>query len=102
MYSWLRRFVSQIVMQHLAALGKPVDHERLFQCRFSSVLWQQLRSYVRNLAAMPLWVDAGLSSTVFGGKQTSEFWRMIWETGTSPQGTVVLAAPINLIELTKA
>jgi hypothetical protein len=100
LYSWLR-YVQQIVLGHFVALGKPIDEKRLFEYRFSEVLWQQLRAYVHNLAGLPLWSNRELSATVFGGKQTGDFWRTIWETGCSPQGTVVLAAPIDLIALKK-
>ena len=99
LYSWLK-YVEQIVLRHFVALGTPVDQHRLFQYHFSEVLWQQLRAYVRNLGCLPLWVNHALSATVFGGKQTSDFWRTIWETGSSPQGTAVLAAPIDLTALT--
>jgi len=100
MYSWLR-YVSQVVTRNFVAGGQPHDEKRLFQYPFSEVLWQQLRAYVRNLAGVPLWANSALSATVFGGKQTNDFWRTIWETGKSPQGTQVLAAPIDLTELTK-
>ena len=33
-----------------------------------------------------------LSMRVFGGKQTSEFWRTIFLDGTAPQGQQVLAS----------
>lgn len=99
LYSWLK-YAQQIVLRHFVAVGKPVDQGRLFQYQFSEVLWQQLRAYVRNLAGLPLWANRGLSATVFGGKQTGDFWRTIWETGRSPQGTVVLPAPIDLTALT--
>jgi hypothetical protein len=99
LYSWLK-YVQQIVLHHFVAVGKPVENKRLFQYPFSEVLWRQLRAYVHNLAGLPLWVNHGLSATVFGGKQTGDFWRTIWETGNSPQGTAVLAAPIDLIALT--
>jgi hypothetical protein len=56
-------------------MGAPVDEKRIFQYRFSEVLWLQLRAYVRNLTGLPLWVNHELSATVFGGKQTGEFWR---------------------------
>jgi HNH endonuclease len=99
LYSWLK-YVQQIVLHHFVALGMPVDDERLFQYRFSEVLWRQLRAYVHNLAGLPLWVNHELSATIFGGKQTGDFWRTIWETGNSPQGTAVLAARIDLTALT--
>ena len=99
LYSWLS-YVQQIVLRHFVAIGTPVDQQRLFHYRFSEVLWQQIRAYVRNLGGLPLWVNHPLSATVFGGKQTSDFWRTIWESGRSPQGTAVLAAPIDLTALT--
>ena len=83
--SWLKH-AQQIVLRHFVAVGKPVDQGRLFQYRFSEALWQQLRAYVRNLAGLPLWANRAPSATVFGGKQTGDFWRTIWETGRSPQG----------------
>ena len=48
LYSWLR-YVQQIILRHFVAVGQPVEDKRLFQYRFSDVLWQQLRAYVRNL-----------------------------------------------------
>ena len=99
LYSWLK-YVQQIILRHFVALGKPFEDKRLFQYQFSDVLWQQLRAYVRNLGGLPLWVNHSLSATIFGGKQTSDFWRTVWETGKSPQGTIVLAAPIDLTALT--
>jgi hypothetical protein len=99
LYSWLK-YAHQIVLRHFVAVGVPVDDKRLFQYRFSEVLWRQLQAYVRNLGGLPLWVNHELSATVFGGKQTGDFWRTIWETGNSPQGTAVLAAPIDLAALT--
>jgi hypothetical protein len=100
LYSWLK-YVQQIALRHFVAVGTPVEDKRLFQYQFSEVLWQQLRAYVRNLGSLPLWVNHSLSATVFGGKQTSDFWRTVWETGSSPQGTRVLTAPIDLTGLTK-
>ena len=99
LYSWLK-YVQQIALRHFVAVGQPVEQDRLFQYRFSEVLWQQLEAYVRNLAGLPLWANRALSATVFGGKQTGDFWRTIWETGRSPQGTAVLPAPIDLTALT--
>jgi len=99
LYSWLK-YVDQIIYRHFVAIGAPIDEKRIFQYRFSEVLWLQLRAYVRNLTGLPLWVNHALSTTIFGGKQTGEFWRTIWETGNSPQGTAVLAAPIDLTALT--
>lgn len=100
MYSWLR-YVPNVVIANFVASGLAFDDQKLFQYKFSEVLWNQLEAYVRNLAAMTLWVNVALSTTIFGGKQSYDFWRTIWETGRSPQGTQVIPAPLNIMELTK-
>lgn len=37
----------------------------------------------------------------FGGKQNNGFWKMIFEMGRTPRGVVVMAQPLNLIEMIK-
>ena len=39
--------------------------------------------------------------TVFGGKQTQDFWRVIFETGKSPQGQLVMAHPVTIQDMIK-
>lgn len=46
--------------------GKPIQEERLFQYHFPEQLRENIRRFVRNLAALPLWVNKDLSATVFG------------------------------------
>ncbi len=98
LYVWLQ-YVQQIVKQHFFHLGEPINEDRLFQNRFSSTLWDQLRTYIRSLKGLPLWVNRDLSATVFGGKQNYEFWKTIFQTGKTPQGQQVLASPINLVDM---
>lgn len=100
MYNWLK-FLSQIVQSHFISQGKPVDEKKLFQNEFSETLWTNIRNYIKNLTLLPLWTNNELSSTVFGGKQNYQYWHTIFTTGSSPQGVVVLAQPINLLELQK-
>ena len=44
-------------------------------------------------------MNRGLSSTAFGGKQNYDFWRIVFETGKTPQGSQVLGAPLKLMEM---
>jgi hypothetical protein len=61
-------------------------------------LWGLIRKLIKNLAALPLWVNHSLAATVFGGKQNYDFWKALFDTGTGG-GQQVLAKPLNLDEL---
>lgn len=100
LYNWLR-YIEQIIKHSFIVLGKPIDENRLFQYKFPETVWERIRVFLKNLAEMPVWVNTQLSTTVFGGKQTNDFWRKIFETGKSPQGIQVLPEPINLLEMMK-
>jgi hypothetical protein len=100
LYAWLR-FVRQIVQVHFTMAGQPFDETRSFQYAFPEQLWDRLRAYLVNLRSLPLWVNRDLSATIFGGKQTSDYWRTIFETAKTPQGQQVLVAPLNLMEMIK-
>jgi hypothetical protein len=84
LYSWLR-LARQIVNSHFTVLGQPFDEDRAFQYKFPDQLWDNLRSYLLNLRSLPLWVNRDMSATVFGGKQNSDFWRTVFETGKTPR-----------------
>jgi hypothetical protein len=98
MYNWLK-YLSQIVQSHFISLGQPVDEKKLFQYEFTDTLWNNIRNYINNLSALPLWTNNELSNTVFGGKQNYQFWHTIFTTGSSPQGVKVLVQPLNLNQL---
>jgi HNH endonuclease len=97
-YNWLS-YVGQIARQYFIMLGKPDPQDRLFQYPFPEQVWENIGKFLRNLTALPLWVNRDLSETVFGGKQNNNFWKTVFETGRTPQGMQVLAQPINLIEM---
>lgn len=99
-YNWLR-YVQQIAKFYFINSGKPIQEEKLFQYHFPDQLWTNIRHFVRNLAALPLWVNKDLSETVFGGKQNNSFWQTVFETGKSPQGVQVMPQAINLVEMIK-
>jgi hypothetical protein len=99
-YNWLR-YIQHVAKNYFINTGIPIQEDKLFQYRFPEQLWTNIRSFVRNLAALPLWVNKDLSETVFGGKQNNSFWQTVFETGRSPQGVQVLAKPLNLVEMIK-
>ena len=98
-YNWLR-YVNQIAKQYFIYQGKPIDEEKLFQYTFPEQLFENIRRFVHNFAALPLWVNRELSDTLFGGKQNNSFWQTVFETGRTPQGMQVMQ-PLNLLEMIK-
>lgn len=99
-YNWLR-CIQQIAKSHFINSGKPIQEEKLFQYQFPDQLWANIRRFVRNLVALPLWVNKDLSETVFDGKQNLRFWETVFETGKTPQGVQVMPKAINLVEMIK-
>ncbi len=100
LYNWLQ-YVGQIARQYFIMQGKPDPQGRLFQFVFPAQVWENIRKFIHNLSNLPIWVSADLSETVFGGKQNNSYWKSIFETGSTPQGMVVLTNPINLIDMIK-
>jgi len=95
-YNWLK-YIEQIIILHFG--GKTIQNNKLFHKRFPEPLWDKIKTFIKNLRELPLWINKELSSTVFGGKQNNEYWQIIFETGKTPQGFQVLAKPIDLIEM---
>jgi hypothetical protein len=100
LYTWLR-YIHQVIKSFFINIGQPIDEERLFQYRFPDQLWTNVRNFLRNLRALPLWINRDLSATVFGGKQVHNFWQEIFETGRAPTGQKVMPHGINLMEMIK-
>lgn len=98
LYNWLK-YIEQIIKNFFIMQGRPIDERKLFQYKFPEPLWERIGIFVRNLGNLPVWINTQLSLTVFGGKQNYEFWQRIFESGKTPQGTQVLAEPINLMEM---
>jgi hypothetical protein len=101
LWNWLK-YVSQIIKSFFIMQGAPIDETKLFQYRFPPQLWEHVRTFVRNLSGLPVWVNISLSSTVFGGKQNYDFWQCIFERGKTPQGQQVLSEPVHLMKMIKA
>jgi hypothetical protein len=100
MYNWLK-YIAQIIKNYFIMQGKPIKENKLFQYKFPEPLWDRIRIFIANLSNLPVWINKGLSSTVFGGKQVNDYWQTIFETGRSPQGLTVLSQPIDLMEMIK-
>ncbi len=98
LYNWLK-YIEQIIKNYFIMQGTPIQEEKLFQYKFPISLWERLRTFIRNLSNLPVWVNKELSSIVFGGKQNYEYWQWIFEKGKTPQGLPVLTEPINLMKM---
>ncbi len=99
-YNWLQ-YVAQIARTYFTVLGKPDPKERLFQVPFPDQIWVNIETFLKNLVSLPLWVNPSFSDTIFGGKQNNNYWKMIFETGSTPQAMRVLVEPINLMSMIK-
>ncbi len=78
-----------------------VAEERIFQTPFDDQVWINIENFVKNLSQLPLWKDRSMASTIFSGKNNYDYWKEIFETGNSLDGAVVLANPLNFIEMIK-
>jgi hypothetical protein len=90
--SWVRF----VIENYNAYTGRKIDKDRLLQYPLPEELWQRIKTFLVNFSALPCWIDKNLSSIVFGGKQSAEFWKRVFETGKTPGGVRVLAAPLDL------
>ena len=99
-YNWLR-YVSQIVKMSFITSGRPLDEKRLFQIQIPEPVWSSIRTFIRNLAGLPIWINKELSLSVFGGKQVYDYWQTIFESGKASDGQQVMASGINLMEMIK-
>lgn len=97
-YNWLG-YLRQIAEQYFIMQGTPDTKDQLFQYRFPEQIWDNMRRFLRNLSALPVWVNHELSDSVFGGKQNNGYWKEIFRTGRTPQGMQVLTEPINLMKM---
>lgn len=91
--------VSQVIRTYFSYTGRIYVDDRLFQNKFDDALWDRLRTFVSNFAALPVWVNHELASTAFGGKRLSSYWTGVFMTGKSPDGMQILAAPLDLMKM---
>jgi len=82
--------------------GSLWDKERPFQRRHSEAMWASLDNFVVNFSRLPLWKNRSLSATVFGGKQSMQFWRDAFANGTANQIKILPGGGVNLLDLMQA
>ena len=98
MYNWIQ-FLKLLVKQHFSFTGEMFDDDNLFQQPIPETLWTNIRNFVCSLRELPVWKDRSMSSTVFGGKQTYDYWMTIFKTANTPDGRPVLAKPLNTMDM---
>ena len=101
LYNWLQ-YLKKVIENYFANTGKLYNSSRLFQEPFPDQLWVNITRFINNLRLLPLWKDKSMASTVFSGKNNYDFWKVTFETGKTPDGVVILATPLNYIEMIKS
>ena len=89
-------WVRLVIENYNAYTGRMIDKEKLLHSALPEDLWKRIKNFLTKLVALPCWIDKNLSITVFGAKQNLDFWKRVFETGTTPTGVRVLAQPLNL------
>lgn len=82
--------------------GSLWDGERPFQRLLPETVWTSVDNFVVNFSRLPLWKNRALSSTVFGGKQNTQFWKDAFANGTANQIQILPGGGVSLVELMKA
>ncbi len=100
MYNWVR-YIEKLIIGYFSMTGTMYDSENLFQQKFPDNLWKKIERFLENLRDLPLWKDRSMASTVFGGKNTYDYWLAIFQTGKTPDGQAVLVNPINYVEMSE-
>ena len=98
MYNWIK-YIELLIKNHFAFSGTMFDDKNLFQQKFPDKLWENIQTFLENLHDLPVWKDRSMASTVFGGKNPMGYWGNIFATGSTTDGTKVLAKPINVADM---
>lgn len=98
MYNWIQ-YIDLLIKNFFSMTGELYNDQNLFQIKFPDQLWTNIRSFVRNLRDLPLWKDRTMASTIFGGKQVYDYWYAVFRTGKTPDGTIILSKPINVVDM---
>lgn len=100
MFNW-QLYLQKVIESYFSNTGKMYDRDKLFQSEFPDQIWINIRNFIKNLKALPLWKDRGMAATVFSGKNTYNYWKTIFETGNTPDNAIVLVKPLNYVEMIK-
>jgi len=97
-YNWLQ-YLKMVIKAYFTNTGKIIPEEKIFQTEFTSQLWNNIENFVKNLILLPLWKDRAMANTIFAGKNNYDYWKVIFETGKSVDGAIVLAKPLNFMDM---
>lgn len=87
--------------EDFAFAGTMYNEDNLFQQRIPDQLWENIRTFIINLKNLPVWKDRSMAATIFGGKNKYDFWKIIFQTGKTSDGTQVLVVPLNVADMIK-
>ncbi len=100
MYSWFL-YAKAVIKNYFSNTGKLYNESSLFQEKFDDQLWVNLKNFLLNLSALPLWKDRSMAKTTFSGKRNYDYWANIYKTGKTNDNVQVIAQPLNIIEMIK-
>lgn len=100
-YAWLP-YLSNVIKTFLLINAIKYDENSLFQTELPDQLWKNIRQFLKSLYSLPLWKDRSMASSHFSGKKNSDFWKIIFETGKTPDGVQVLLQELNHNEMVKS
>ena len=98
MYNWIQ-YLKLLIKNYYAFSGAMYNEDNLFQQLLPEQLWENIELFIEAFIELPLWKDRSMSSTIFGGKNNYDFWKTVFATGKTPDGTPVLTKPINVAEM---
>ena len=93
------RHVILVIENYFAYTGRMVDKARLLHMNLPDDLWERIENFLTNLSGLRCWFDKGFSQSVFGPKQNLNYWKKVFETGQSSDGTRVLTQGLNILEM---
>jgi hypothetical protein len=98
LHNWLQ-YLKMVIKAYFTNTGKIINDDELFQHKFDEQLWKNIDNFVHNLHELPLWKDRGMASTIFAGKNNYDYWKTIFSTSKNPDNAIVLAKPLNFMEM---
>ncbi len=98
LYNWIQ-YLKMVINAYFMNTGKIIPADKIFQTEFPNQLWINVENFIKNLILLPLWRDRSMANTIFAGKTNYDYWKTIFETGNSSDGAIVLAKPMNFMEM---
>ncbi len=95
----LLRWLRLVIENYFAYTGQMYHNDRLLHQQLPDSLWDRMRNFLTNISSLPCWIDRDFSGSIFGPKRNLDFWERVFRTGKTPDGTQVLAQPLDLSQL---